>query len=372
MAFDSADVVDIGKGEPDFHSPPHAKEAGRAAIETNFTKYTPQPGIPELREAVARKFESDNGFCASPDEIVVSCGGKHSVDNVIRCLMRPGVEAVVFAPNWFAYPRQVELAGGACVFVPTREEDGFLPDAAEVRAAITPKTRLLIVNSPCNPTGAVYPPELLEALAQIAVEHDLWVIADEVYEKIVFDGARHVSIASLNAAIAKRTITVNSVSKTHAMTGWRIGYAAMPRDLARRVAEVQGLSTSAPSAVSQRAALAALTGDQSHVAEMVAAYAARREYVLERVGGIPQLSACPPTGTFYCFVNIEPFLGKTFRGTAVRDADGFRDLLLSEVGVRVVSGVESRSERHVRISFAVAQEALEEGFDRLEAFAADF
>lgn len=363
-----AALVDIGKGEPDFHTPEYVKRAAHTAIDENFTKYTPQPGIPELRTAIARKVKEENSIEASPGQVVVSCGGKHAVDNAVRCLVRPGDEVLIITPHWFAYVEQINLCGGTPVYVPARPENGYVPDAAEVRAAITARTRLLILNSPNNPTGAVYPGTLLEALARTAIEHDFTVLSDEVYEKIVFDGARHVSIASLNADIAARTITVNSVSKTHAMTGWRIGYAVLPEKLADRVSAIQSVSTSAPSAVSQRAALAALTGDQSHVAAMTRAYAERRGFVLEQVKQIPSLSVVPPAGTFYSFVDIGGLIGHTVSGKEVCDANAFTAALREEAGVSVVSGSGFGAPRHIRISFAVSLDALKEGFARLKAF----
>ena len=360
-------IVDIGKGEPDFHTPDHIKEAAYAAIAENFTKYTPQPGIPELREAIAEKLERENGVRVTSDQVVVSCGGKHSVDNVIRCLLQPGDEALVMSPYWFAYPGQVRLAGGTPVLVPTREENGYVPSPEDVRAAVTAKTRLLIFNSPNNPTGAVYPQELLQELAQIAIDHGLMVLSDEVYEQMVYDGARHVSMASLGQDIAARTVTVNSVSKTHAMTGWRIGYAALPGDLADRIIAIQQLSTSAPSAVSQRAALAALTGDQLHVGRMVSSYAHRRELVLDRIERLRGLSATRPEGAFYCFASIAALVGREVRGTVISDADEFVDLVEREAGVRVVSGVAFGAPDHIRLSFAVSAEDLKAGLDRIEA-----
>ena len=359
-------LVDIGKGEPDFHTPEHVKEAAYAAIAENFTKYTPQPGIRELREAIAHKFASENGIRVAPEQIVVSCGGKHCVDNAIRCIVEPGDQVIVMTPHWFAYPQQVRWAGGTPVLVPAREAEGFLPEVEAIEAAITPATRAIVLNSPCNPTGAVYPRKLLERIARLAVEGDLTVIADEVYENIVFDGAEHISIASLDEAIAARTVTVNSVSKTHAMTGWRIGYAALPAALAERVIALQSVSTSAPSAVGQRAALVALTGDQAHVAAMTAAYAERRNLVLERIARIPQLSTTRPMGTFYCFVNIGALIGRIVYGETIRDADDFVKVVREGAGVSVVSGTTFGSDLHIRVSFAVHQEALEEGFNRIE------
>jgi aspartate aminotransferase len=359
-------LLDIGKGEPDFHTPDHIKLAACAAIAENFTKYTPQSGIPELREAIAGKFQRENGLRVTPEQVVVSCGGKHSIDNVIRALLKPGDEALIMTPHWFAYPGQVRLAGASPVFVPTHECDGFLPNPEQVRAAITPKARLMILNSPANPTGAVYSLELLEELAHIAIDHNLTVLADEVYEKLLYDGTRHVSIASLNEDIAARTVTINSVSKTHAMTGWRIGYAALPGELAEHIVAIQRLSTSAPSAISQRAALAALTGDQSHVESMVASYAERRALVLDRIERIPVLTAARPAGTFYCFVNISACLGRFIRGCSITNADGFSELLERHVRVKVVSGMAFGAPEHIRISFAVPADDLDAAFCRIE------
>jgi len=366
MGNRTQELVDIGRGEPDFHTPDHVKDAARQAITENFTKYTPQAGIPELREAIARKFATENAVAVSPEHVVASCGGKHSLENAVRCLVHPGDEAIMLTPHWFAYPQQVRLAGGKPVLISTQERDGFQPDPEAIEAAVTPATRLIILNTPCNPTGAVYSRATLEHIARIACERDLMVLSDEVYERILFNGAKHVSIASLNGESAARTVTVNSVSKTHAMTGWRLGYAALPAGLAERVIEVQGISTSAPSAVSQRAALAALTGDQSHVARMVAAYTGRRQLVLDCIDRIPGLSTIRPSGTFYCFVNIGALAGRTVQGRTIHDADDFTALLRDEAGVSVVSGVNFGSGRHIRISFGVANAAIEEGFGRIE------
>lgn len=361
----NTEVVDIGKGEPSFHTPDHIKQAAYRAIEENFTKYTPQPGIPELREAIADKFRKENGIPVSPEEVVVSCGGKHSVDNAIRAIVEPGDEVILLTPHWFPNPEQVRLCGGRSVFVETRQEDGYLPDLDLIRSAVSPRTRLLIVNSPNNPTGTVYPRETIEAIGRLAAAHDFLILSDEVYEAIVFEGHFHVSIASLGEEIAQRTLTVNSVSKTHAMTGWRIGYAALPGNLSRRVVEIQQVSTSAPSAISQRAALAALTQDQSHVAAWREAYAERRAYVLGRIGETKPLSAFPPQGTFYCFVSIADLIGESILGRKIENGTDFANLLLEKVRVRLLSGEPFGSKDHVRVSFAVEMEALREGFDRI-------
>lgn len=358
------EFIDIAKGEPDFDTPPHIKQAGCDAINTNFTKYTPQPGIPELREAAAVKFRSENGLDARAEDIVVSCGGKHSVEQSIRAILRPGDECVFFTPHWFAYPDQVKLAGATPVMVTVHEDDGFAPRIENIEAAITPQTRLLIVNTPANPTGAVYSRALLEDIAALAVQHDFYILADEVYEHIIFDGARHISIGSLNSEIARRTITVNSVSKTHAMTGWRIGYAHLPEGLAERVTAIQQVSTSAPCAISQRAALVALTGDQSHIGAMLRAYTERRAALLHWVYGIDGLSMFPPQGAFYAMINMSGIIGRSVGGHTIHNADGLVRAA-ADVNLRVLSGAPFGVPNHLRVSFAVSLDAINAGMGRL-------
>jgi aspartate aminotransferase len=359
-------IVDIGKGEPDFPTPDHIKRAAFRAIEENFTKYTPQPGIPPLREACAAKFRTENGIDVDADGIVVSCGGKHSVANAIRATVRKDDEVVMCTPFWFAYPPLVELQAGNSKLVEVREENGFAPDPDDVRNAITGKTRLLILNSPNNPTTAVYSKELLLELGRIALERDCYILCDEVYEKLVFGDAHHVSLASLDAEIARRTITVNSVSKTHAMTGWRIGYAALPRELVALVTRIQEVTTSAPSAICQRAALEALTGDQSHVEMMVASYRERRQLMLDRLARFPMLHAIPPQGTFYFMVSVANLIGKTIAGRVIKDSADVATALRESAGVSVVPGVPFGAPHQLRLSFAVSRDAIDEAFDRLE------
>ena len=359
-------IIDLSIGQPDFPTPQHIKKAGRRAIDENFTRYTPQPGFQDLREAIAGKFESENGIRVSPDQVVVSCGGKHSLYNIIQCVVGSGDEVILLQPYWAVAPEQIRRAGGTPVVAATREDKGFQPDPQRIGDAVTGATKVIVVNSPCNPTGAVYSRELLAEIGDIAVQHDLLIISDEVYERIVFDDAEHVSVASFSAGVAARTVTVNSVSKTHSMTGWRIGYAAMPLKLARKVTDLQSISTSGPCAVSQRAALAALTEDQSHVSTMVGEYARRRHYLLDRLRIAEGVSCSPPQGTFYLFLNISELTERKIRGRAVTGSADLVEILLEEAGVKVVPGEYSGSDRHVRVSFAASMEALEEGLDRIE------
>ncbi len=366
MAALAGGTIDLGVGQPDFPTPQGLKEAGKRAIDQNYTRYTPQPGFQDLREAVARKFQTENGFSVSADQVVVSCGAKHCLYNVIQCAVGPGDEVIILSPHWSSYAAQVKYAGGTSVFVSTREEDRFQPEVTEVRKALTRRTRMIILNSPCNPTGAVYRRPVLQALADLAVERGLLVISDEVYEKVIFEGAEHISIASMGPEIASRTVTINSISKTHSMTGWRIGYAAMPRSLAEEVTALQSHSTSGPNAIAQRAALAALAGEAPHVAEMAAEYARRRRLLLDRLGDLKGMTCTPPEGTFYAFVNISPLLGTKVGGRTVASGADMASVLLDEAGVKVIAGTEFGSPRHIRLSFAASPEAIREALDRVE------
>jgi aspartate aminotransferase len=277
---------------------------------------------------------------------------------------------IIFTPHWYSYPVQVGLAGGNAVLVPTREEERFQPDMEAVRGAVTGATKAIVINSPCNPTGAVYRREMLAELAELAVERDLLVIADEVYEKILFDGAEHVSIGSLNEEIGARTVTVGSVSKTHSMAGWRIGYAAVPGELVEAVTFLQAHSTSGPCAISQRAALTALAEESSHVGTMVAEYGRRRGYLLERLAGLEGVSCVPPEGTFYLFVNVSGLYGREIGGRRIGGSVDFAEALREGAGTKVIAGAEFGSDRHVRMSFAASMETLTEGMDRIERFLA--
>jgi aspartate aminotransferase len=362
-----SDVCDLGVGQPDFPTPEHICEAARAAIREGYTRYTPQPGFEDLREAIAAKFLRENGFEASPEQIVVSCGAKHSLYNLFQCLLRGGGEVLVLRPYWYATPKQVLLAGGRPVFIDTPAEADFLPDPAEVAAAITPQTRAIVLNTPSNPTGAVFPRALLEQLGEIACREELYLISDEVYERMVFDGAEHLSLAALDEGIAARTITVNSVSKTHSMTGWRIGYAAMPTELAAEVTELQSLSTSGPCAISQRAALAAIEGPQDHVERMVAEYAQRRRELLERIRRTPHLACRPQPGSIYHFVDVSDLLGRRVDGREIRSVADVAAWWLEAAGVKVIPGSDSGAAHHVRLSFAASRTCQQEAMNRLEA-----
>jgi aspartate aminotransferase len=358
-------VFSLGAGQPDFDTPEPIKEAAIAAIRRGATKYTAVGGTLELRRAIAAKLERDNDVVADPQDIVVSNGAKHSLFNALAVCIDPGDEVLVPAPYWVSYPEMVRLAGGVPVSVPAREADGFRIDAARLAAAVTPRTRALILNSPSNPTGAVLGRADLEAIAEVARRHDLLVITDEIYERLVYDGARHWSFAAIAPDLRASTIVINGVSKAYAMTGWRIGYAAAPSAIAQAMVDYQGQSTSNACSVSQAAATAALGLEASVVAPMLAEYARRRGIVVERLARLPGVRLTPPAGTFYAFPNVESLLG----ALELTSADELAARLLAEAHVATVPGSGFGIEGYLRLSFATATESLIEALDRLLAFA---
>lgn len=372
MAARGADIVNFGVGEPDFDTPAHIREAACRAIAEGQTRYTPVGGTAALKQAIVRKFKRENDLEYSPAEIVVSVGAKHSLYNAIQVLCQEGDEVILPVPYWVSYLEQIKLAGALPRLVQTRMEDGFKLTPAALREAIGPRTRLLILNSPSNPTGAVYDRDELAALAEIVLQTpDLYVIADEIYEKLVFDGHKHVSLASLGPEIKARTVVVNGVSKAYAMTGWRIGYAAAPREVAAAMTALQSHSTSNPTSIAQAAAAAALEGPQEPVQEMVREFARRREYILDRLAGIPGLSCPRPGGAFYVFPSVQGLLGRSFRGRTLNNATDLAAVLLEAAGVAVVPGVAFGDDTFIRLSYATSLERLREGLDRIAAVAGE-
>ncbi|MEW5762174.1 MAG: pyridoxal phosphate-dependent aminotransferase [Bacillota bacterium] len=367
MKANGVRVINFGAGEPDFDTPRHIKEAAVAALAAGMTRYTPVGGIRELKEAISAKFLNDNGLTYSAEEIVVSVGAKHSLYNAIQVLCDVGDEVLIPSPYWVSYVEQVKLAGAVPKLVRASLENGFklLPD--ELRAAIGPRTRVLILNTPCNPTGAVYGREELEALAEVALAAGLVIISDEIYEKLVYEGNRHVSIASLAPEVKERTVVINGVSKAYAMTGWRIGYLGAPRDVARAITRLQSHSTSNPTSIAQAAALAALTGPQEPVREMVAAFARRRAYILERLRALPGVACPTPEGAFYVFPNFSAYWGGAYRGRPVNSGTDLAQLLLEEAQVAVVPGVAFGDDNCLRLSYATSRETIGEGLDRIAA-----
>jgi aspartate aminotransferase len=358
------DVVAFGVGEPDFDTPDHIKEAAIAAIREGYTKYVvPPSGSPKIKEAVVDKFKNDNGLEYEAAQIVVSCGAKHSLFNIFHALLNPDDEAIIPAPYWVSYPEQVKSAGARPVILET--DASFKIDPQDLKAAITPKTKVLLLNSPSNPTGAVYSKQELESIAEIAVERGIAVVSDEVYERLIYDGLQHVSIASLNEQIKEQTIVVNAVSKTYAMTGWRIGYAAGPKNIMTAIGRLQGQSTSNPTSISQKAAIAALSGDQSCVQSMVTEFNERRKIMTARASEAFGVEIQPPSGAFYLFVNVSGLFGNKYNGAEISSASDVAGYLLEEAKVALVPGEGFGAPNYVRVSYATSRDVINEGMDRI-------
>jgi len=359
MKAEGIDVCGFGAGEPDFDTPDHIKAAAQAALEMGFTKYTPSSGTPELRQAIADKLKADNGLDYKASQIIVSNGAKQSCYNAISAICEPGDEVVIPAPYWLSYPEMVRLAGATPVFVPTTEATNWKITAEQFENAMTPKTKMIILNTPGNPTGSVYTREELRGIVEVAAEEDIFMLSDEIYEKLVYDGAEHVSLASITPEAYDLTITVNGFSKAYSMTGWRLGYLAAPEPIAKAIDSMQSHSTSNPCSFSQKGGLAALKGDQQCVVDMREEFNIRREYMFNRVNSITGLSAVKPLGAFYVLVNIGQ-LGLT--------STNFADRLLSKANVAVVPGIAFGDDRTVRLSYATSMDVIKTGLDRLEEF----
>lgn len=359
-------VIIFGAGEPDFDTPMFIKQAAISAIEEGFTKYTPVAGTNELKEAVVAKFHKDNKLDYTVNQVIVSCGAKHTLYNCILAICDPGDEVVIFSPYWVSYPEMIKLAGAYPVVVGTEEWDGFLPSVSSIASAISQKTKAIIINSPCNPTGSVYPEKILREISKLALKNDLWVISDEIYEKIIFDSKKHISIASLGEEIKNHTVVVNGVSKTYAMTGWRIGYAAGPLEVVTAMANIQSHSTSNPNSIAQKASAEALKGAQGEVLDMVAEFERRRNFIVERLRRFRGVSFHKPDGTFYLFLNISSFLNQNLKGREIKSSVDFTDYLLQEAKVAVVPGADFGADSYIRISFATSMEDLAKGLDMME------
>ena len=361
-------VVDLSVGEPDFNTPKHICEAAVAAMNAGHTRYTVASGIPALKEAICADYLARFGLEYKPSQIVVSNGAKHSLHNAFFCTLNPGDEAILPAPYWVSYAELIKLSGAVPVIVPTREEDDFKLTPEAVRAAITPKTRMLLLCSPSNPTGSCYTRAELEALADIAIENDLFVVSDEIYERLVYDGAPFASFPTLREGLADRTIVINGVSKTYAMTGWRVGWTFAPENVAKKMASLQSQETSNPCSVSQYAALAAVTGDQSCVDAMRVEFEKRRDYVAGRIAEIPGMTCGKMGGAFYAFFNIQKFLGREYNGVKVETSQDWCMALLEQKKVATVMGSAFGAEGYARASFAASMENLKEAFDRIADF----
>ena len=359
MKAEGIDVCGFGAGEPDFDTPEHIKQACIAALEAGFTKYTPSAGLPELRQAIAEKLEADNQISYRPSQIVVSSGAKHSCYNAILATCQPGDEVLIPSPYWVSYPDMVRLAGAEPVIVQTTERNGWKMRASDFENAMTPRTKMLILNSPGNPTGSVYTREELEGIVEVAAEEDIYILSDEIYEKLVYDDVKHVSVASLSPEAYGLTITVNGFSKAYAMTGWRLGYMAAPEAVAKAVDNIQSHSTSNPCSFAQKGAVAALKGDQQTLADMRDEFSMRRDYMFDRITKIPNITAVKPQGAFYILVNISQ-LGLS--------SQNFADRLLSKANVAVVPGAAFGDDRTVRLSYATSIDVIKKGLDRFQDF----
>ena len=359
MKAEGLDVCSFGAGEPDCDTPEHIKAAAMASLDGGFTKYTPSSGIPELRQAIADKFKHDNHIDYKPSQIIVSNGAKHSCYNAILAVCQPGDEVIIPAPYWLSYPEMVRLAGAEPVIVQTTEANHWKMTPEDFEDAMTPRTKMVIINSPGNPTGSVYSKAELEALVEIAAEEDICILSDEIYEKLTYDGAEHVSIASLSKTAYDLTITVNGFSKAYAMTGWRLGYLGAPEKIAKAIDSMQSHATSGPCSFAQKGGLAALTGSQQCVADMREEFNIRREYMFERLSAIHNVSAVKPKGAFYMLADISK-LGMT--------STNFADRLLSKANVAVVPGVAFGDDRVVRLSYATGLDVIKPGLDRFEDF----
>lgn len=368
MKAEGIDVVGFGAGEPDFDTPDHIKEAAIQAIRDGQTKYTPAAGTLALRKAISDKFKKDNGLDYAPSQIVVSNGAKHSLANAFAAILNPGDEVIIPAPFWVSYPELVKIYDGIPVFIYTDETHHFKITPEQLKNAITDKTKALVLNSPCNPTGMLYTGEELKALADVAVQHNLIIVADEIYEKLVYDGQKHVSIASFSEEIKDHTITINGVSKSYAMTGWRIGYAAANDKIAKIMANIQSHASSNPNTIAQIATIAALTGPQDDVEMMRGVFEERRAYMVNRMNKIDGVSCIMPHGAFYIMMNIKDLFGKTLYGKTINSSDEFAELLLEKAKVAVVPGKGFGAEGYVRWSYATSMENIEKGLDRLEKF----
>ncbi|HZP84996.1 MAG TPA: pyridoxal phosphate-dependent aminotransferase [Chthonomonadaceae bacterium] len=362
------DVVGFGAGEPDFDTPDHIKQAAIEALNAGYTKYTPSSGAVDLKDAIIAKLARDNGLNYRRENIIVSAGAKHSLYNVMQALLDPGDEVLIPVPYWVTYPEQVRLAEGKSVFVQTAPEDDFMPTADAVLEAITPRTKALILNSPSNPTGGVASRKTVEALAELAVRHDFYLISDEIYEKLLYDGRKHVSPGALSDAVFQRTITINGCSKAYSMTGWRIGYAAAAdKELVAAMGRLQDQSTSNPTSIAQKAAVAALNGPEEPVEAMRQAFEERRDLIVEKLNAIPCVTCRAPGGAFYAFPNIGQVLGRRAGERVIQGSDDLADYLLTEFHVGVVPGSGFGADDYIRLSYATSRENILKGLERIDA-----
>ena len=365
LRSEGVDVVNFSAGEPDFDTPEHIKAAAVDALRKGMTKYTDVKGIEPLREAIAQKYRHEHGLNYRKEDVLVSCGAKHSLYNILQAVVNPGDEVLIPAPYWVSYSDMALLAGGVPRLIPTDESTGFRIKPEQLQAALTPKTRVFLLNSPCNPTGATYDRDQLLAIAGILEKHDCLILADDIYEKIIYDGFEVHNLVTLCPSLKERTLIVNGVSKTYAMTGWRIGYALGPEDVIAAGAKIQSQSTSNPTSIAQAAALEAIRGAQDTVTMMVREFQKRRDVIVERLNGIAGIRCLKPEGAFYVFPNISGLLGKTAKGKQLSSPCDVADYLLDEAKVAGVPGEDFGSQQHIRFSYATSLEDIEKGCTRI-------
>jgi aspartate aminotransferase len=365
MKADGLDIVNFGVGEPDFDTPDNIKEAAIKAIREGFTKYTPVGGIDQLKDAVIEKFKRDNSLHYTRDEIIVSCGAKHSLYNIAQALFSPGDEVLIPSPYWVSYPEQVLLNDAIPVFIKTYESDFFMVKTDALESHITEKTKAIILNSPSNPTGLTYDKKNLERIAEIALRHGLYVISDEIYEKLTYDGFRHVSIASLDNSIKTKTIVVNGLSKSYAMTGWRIGFAAGPKEIIKAMTNIQSQSTSNPASIAQKAAVEALNGPQDFIKTMLAEFDKRRRFLVAELNSLPAVRCLTPRGAFYAFPNISKLYGMSGDNGKISSSSDFALYLLEKANVALVHGGAFGDDNYIRLSYATSVQEIKKGVDRI-------
>lgn len=365
MKAEGVDIVSFGVGEPDFDTPDNIKEAAIKAIRDGFTKYTPVGGIDPLKDAIIEKFRKDNNLNYTRDEIIVSCGAKHSLYNIAQALFGPGDEILIPSPYWVSYPDQVVLNDAIPVFVKTYETDSFMVKTKAIESHITERTKALILNSPSNPTGLTYNKKTLERIAEIVLKHNLYVISDEIYEKLLYDGVLHFSIASLDNDIKNKTIVVNGLSKAYAMTGWRIGYAAGPKEIIKAMTNIQSQSTSNPTSIAQKASVEALTGPQDFINTMLTEFDMRRKFLISELNSIPGMSCLTPTGAFYAFPNTSKIYGKSIDNRKISSSSDLALYLLEKAKVALVHGEAFGDDNYIRLSYATSIDEIKKGVERI-------
>ena len=366
MVADGLDVVKFGAGEPDFDTPDHIKSAAVEALNQGFTKYTPVAGITELREAIVDKFERDNGLSYEANQVIVSCGAKHTIYNILQAICNPGDEVIFAAPYWVSYIEMVKLADATPIVINTTADQNFALTPDQIKSAVTEKTKAIIICSPSNPTGTTYSTESLQMIAELAVEHQFYLISDEIYEALLYDGAKHRSLASFGDAVKSLTFVVNGVSKAYSMTGWRIGYTAGPEDAIKAMSKIQSHSTSNPTSIAQKAALAAINGSQEPVVEMVKAFQKRRDLICQRLDDIDGVEYVRPQGAFYIFPDFSAHYGRTINGHSINSSQELATYFLDEAKVGAVPGDGFGADNHMRFSFATSEIEINRGLDRIQ------